>query len=165
MPQLDPTWFASQIFWLAVCFTLLYVLLARIVLPPLSKTIERRAGTVSGDLAAAETAKNGAERARQDYDHTMAQSRLMAQNLISEVLEENKKHAEKTLRAMDVEISKKLQEAHTRINNRKHELLAGLTPAAAEFAAMIAEKITTKPVTTEQTSQVVIDLLKTKGTR
>lgn len=163
MPQLDPTWFASQIFWLAVCFTLLYVLLSRVILPPISKTIERRANTISGDLGAAENAKNLAERARQDYDRTLAQSREMAQSQINEVLSENKQHAEQTLKAMDVEINKKLDEAYRRIDHRKHELVSVLTPSAAEFAAQIAEKITNKPVNADQASRQVMELLKMKG--
>jgi len=163
MPQLDPTWFASQIFWLFACFTLLYVLLSRVVLPPLGSTIERRAQTISSDISAADHAKISAENARSEYDKTLAQSREMAQKLIHEVLDENARHAKQTLHAMDAEIAKKLEESTTRINNRKHELIAGLTPAAAEFAAMIAEKITQKPVSPEQASRVVMDMLKTKG--
>lgn len=162
MPQLDPTWFASQIFWLAVCFTLLYVLLSRAVLPKLGGIIERRADTVSGDLASAEVAKNMAQQAQQDYEQTLAQSREMAQGLINEVMEENKEHAEKTLRAMDAEVAKKLTEAHNRITNKKHELLASMTPVAAEFAAMLAEKITMKPVSADTASRVVMDMLKIK---
>lgn len=162
MPQLDPTWFASQIFWLAVCFSLLYVLLARVILPPLSGTIQRREDTVKGDLQAAEDAKNSAERAKHDYEHTLAQSREMAQNLIAEVMEENKKHADTTMRALDSEITRKLQEAASRIQNKKHELLSSLTPAAAEFAAQIAEKITQKPATAEQASRTVMELIKAK---
>lgn len=162
MPQFDTSWFASQIFWLVVCFTLLYKLLAHIILPPLTGTIARRENTISGDLGAAESARNLAERARQDYDNTMAQSRAMAQDLMSEVLQENAKHAEKTLHSMDVEIAKKLDEAMVRIGGKKHELLAALTPAAAEFAAMITEKITSKPANHEQASRVVMDLLKAR---
>ncbi|MDX2073397.1 MAG: hypothetical protein SFX19_03415 [Alphaproteobacteria bacterium] len=163
MPQLDPTWFASQLFWLAVCFTLLYVLLARVILPPLGRTIMRRSHTISSDFEAAESAKNLAERAKQDYDHTLLQSREMAQGLIHEVLEDNAMHAEQTLRALDVETNKKIQEATARINNKKLELLTALTPTAAEFAAMISEKITSKPANPEQASQVVMDLLKARG--
>lgn len=162
MPQLDPTWFASQLFWLAACFTLLYVLLSRVILPPLSGIVDRRAHTISSDISAADKAKNAAERARQDYNHTLAQSREMAQQLIHEVLEENKRRMEEAMRALDVEIARKLDEATARINTRKHELLASLTPAAAEFAAMIAEKITQKPVNQDQASSIVMDMIKHK---
>lgn len=163
MPQLDPTWFASQLFWLVVCFTLLYVLLSRIILPPVRGTLEKRDSTISGDLAAAEQAKEKAERARQDYEHTLAQSREMAQGLMGEVLDENKAHAEKTMKALDIEIAKKLEEARVRINGKKHELFATLTPAAGEFAAAIAEKLTGQPASRERASSAVLDMIKSKG--
>lgn len=162
MPQLDPTWFASQIFWLVLSFSLLYVLISRLVLPPLSGTITKRDETVRGDIGAAEIAKNKAERARLDYESMMNQSREMAQNLIGEVMAENKAHADQAMQALDKEIAKKITDAAARIQSKKHELLAGLTPAAAEFAAMIAEKITQKPVSQEQTSRAVMDMIKLK---
>ncbi len=163
MPQLDPAWFASQLFWLFVCFTLLYVLLSRVILPPLRGTLERREQTISSDLSAADEAKEKAARAKHDYEHTLAQSREMAQGLINEVLDENKKHAEKTMRSMDVEIGKKLEEATKLIDGKKHELFSKLTPAAGEFAALIAEKITQKPSNTERANSAVLDMIKSKG--
>lgn len=163
MPQLDPTWFVSQIFWLLVSFVLLYALLSRIVLPPLHATLQRRSNTMTNDLNAAELAKDQAEKAKHDYEHTLAQSREMAQGLMNEVLDENKQHAEKTMRALDAEIAKKLKEASTRIDGKKHELFSTLTPAAAEFAGMIAEKIVQKPVSNERASSVVMSVIKAKG--
>ena len=50
MPQLDPTWFASQLFWLAITFVTLYVVLSRFVLPPLLEIIARRAQTAQDDM-------------------------------------------------------------------------------------------------------------------
>ena len=63
MPQLDPTWFASQLFWLAVTFVMIYVILAKMALPPLMEIIERRKQTVEGDISQAQTLKSQAEQA------------------------------------------------------------------------------------------------------
>ena len=41
-PAFDPTWFASQLFWLAIFFTGLYFALSRFILPKLSDTLEKR---------------------------------------------------------------------------------------------------------------------------
>lgn len=163
MPQLDPTWFASQLFWLFVCFTLLYVLLSQLILPPIKATLERRATATDGDIAAAEQARDLAARARQDYEQTLAQSREMAHALINEVLEENKRHAEATLRELDVEIGKKLQEATMKMDAKKHELFAELTPATAEFTSMIAHKLTHKNITAESAGGAVMEIIKIKG--
>ena len=39
MPQFDLTRFPTQIFWLVVCFAVLYALMANLVLPRIGKTI------------------------------------------------------------------------------------------------------------------------------
>jgi len=41
-PPFDPTYFASQLFWFAISFVLLYVLLSRFVLPRIGGAIEER---------------------------------------------------------------------------------------------------------------------------
>lgn len=163
MPQLDPTWFASQLFWLFLCFVTLYVLLARVILPPILGIVGLRTGTIEGNIAKAESSRAEAERAQQDYESALAQSREMAQSLIAEVLAENKKHAEETEKALAVEIARKVADGRARIEARKHELIGTLTPAAAEFAGMIAEKVLAQPVNTDRASSAVMNLIKAKG--
>ena len=162
MPQLDPTWFASQLFWLVVCFFALYFVLSRIILPPILGIVGKREFTIGNDVSTAEKLREQAAHAKLDYERTLAQSREMAQGLMNEVMDENKAHAEKTMKALDVEIAKKLDEATIRIKAKKLDLMANLTPAAAEFASMIAEKITSQPAKTETANRLVMDLLKSK---
>lgn len=163
MPQLDPTWFASQLFWLVVSFSLLYLLLSRVILPPIVGIVGLRTQTIGSDLSQAENAKLQAEHAKQDYERALAQSREMAQALMNEVAEENKKHAEKTMKSLDGEISKKLSDAAAKITAKKQELIRSLTPEAAEFTAIIAEKITTKPSNKEQASRMVLEAMKARS--
>lgn len=163
MPQLDPTWFASQLFWLFLSFVTLYVLLARVVLPPIMGIVGLRSQTIGGNIAQAERSREEAARAQQGYESALAQSREMAQKLMAEVLAENKRHAETTEKALAAEVAKKLADARARINARKQELITSLTPAAAEFAGMIAEKIVGQPVNEGRASGTVINLIKAKG--
>ncbi len=163
MPQLDPVWFYSQIFWLVISFSLLYLFLSRQVLPALSGTIQQRKQTVGSDIQAAESASNLADQAKHDYEHLLAQSREMSQALINEALDDNKRHREETLRLTDQDIVRKLTEASVRIKARKNELIHALTPAAAEFSSLIAEKITKQTVNIEQTSRMVMEIMKERG--
>ncbi len=163
MPQLDPTWFASQLFWLFVCFVALYVVLSRVILPPILSIVGQRTQTITTNISQAESFRSEAARAQQDYEQALAQSREMSQSLIAEVLAENKKHAEVAEKKLGGEIVNKLAEARARINGRKHELIGTLTPAAAEFAGMIAEKIVAQPVNQDHASRAVMDLIKAKG--
>ena len=42
MPQLNPEFYISQLFWLVVCFTFLFIFLWRISLPRISSVLEKR---------------------------------------------------------------------------------------------------------------------------
>ena len=60
MPQLDFSTFPSQIFWLAVIFVLLYLLMARVALPRVSAMIDARKARIEGDLERAAQMKTEA---------------------------------------------------------------------------------------------------------
>ena len=47
MPQFNPAWFASQVFWLAIVFIALYYVLSRVLLPRLAETIDQRAAKIA----------------------------------------------------------------------------------------------------------------------
>ncbi|MDA7705336.1 hypothetical protein N8772_02530 [Rickettsiales bacterium] len=46
MPQFDITYFSSQIFWLAICFTIIYFLTKRMFMPKMSKIIDDRSDKI-----------------------------------------------------------------------------------------------------------------------
>lgn len=160
MPQLDPTWFASQLFWLAVTFVTLYVLLARFILPPLQDIIARRAQVQSGDIEAAQNFKQEAEEARLEYERTMAQAREKAQTLLTEAALASKAKAEQASRDLDAQVARKLAEATQRITAKKQELMNALTPTAAELAGMIIERLTQTKVAQDRLSLVVGEIAK-----
>lgn len=141
MPQLDPTWFASQLFWLAITFLTLYVLLARVILPPIMNIMAQRKGTVESDLVAAQTFKSQAEEAKELYERTLAEARARSQQLLNDAIQEQKTRAEQAGKELDVQIASKLSDAESRIQAKKQELLTALDPAATELAQVIVAKL------------------------
>ena len=160
MPQLDPTWFSSQLFWLAISFGLLYLLLSTAVLPPLLSVIASRKGAVNGDLEAAQMFKSQAEHARQVYEHTLLQSREMAQALLNESEAASKARADEATKALEAQIAKKLEEAEKAIALKKAALMEALTPATVQFAAQIVEKLTHHAPTEAQVQRAISDATK-----
>ncbi len=79
MPQFDPTWFPSQIFWLAVIFLAFYVVLSKLVLPKLGAAIEGREKQIEGDLARAGSLKGESDAMIATYEKALAESRAKAQ--------------------------------------------------------------------------------------
>jgi len=165
MPQLDPTWFVSQLFWLLITFAVLYTVLARFVLPPLQSIVARRAGTIEGDIARAESLKAEAETARQDYERTLAEARARAQQLIDDARATQKAKADLAGKEMDRQVAAKLAEATSRITSQKKDLIAQLTPATEELTSLIVEKLTHKNTAKEKIGSVITQLFKTNNNR
>ena len=160
MPQLDPTWFASQLFWLAVTFVLLYAMLSRFVLPPLQDIVARRKQTAASDIEQAQSLKSQADYARQEYERTLAEAREHAQGFMSDAMQDHKAKAELEAKDMDKQIEKQLAEAMRKIAARKAELLDELTPTAAELTGMIVEKLTQRRPGADQVTRILNEIAK-----
>ena len=160
MPQLDPTWFASQLFWLAITFTMLYFVLSRLVLPPLMEVTARRQQTVEGDVAQAQSLKSEAELAKQDYEKALAEARGRAQQLMNDATAELKATGEQRTKDMERRIAVKLQEAASQIAAKKTEMMAALAPTTTELTAMIVEKLTQSTPSADQVNRILGDLSK-----
>ena len=67
MPQLDPTTWFPQVFWLLITFGFLYLIVEKIVFPRLSDSIEQRNDHVSDNIDEANSIKDQAEKKYQEY--------------------------------------------------------------------------------------------------
>ena len=50
MPQLDPTYWASQAFWLILVFTVLYISISKFYLPKIKDNLDNRENKIKEDL-------------------------------------------------------------------------------------------------------------------
>ncbi len=155
MPQLDPTWFASQLFWLLISFSLLYVMLARWALPRIQRVLEHRAETLASDADRAKRMTDEADRARQAYESALADARTRAQYVFNEAVLAQKSRMESAAKAMDVK-------AHKKIETQKQNLLDALVPASTEIANMIVEKLTHQ-VSGDSTKVIVTEFFKSRS--
>jgi len=163
MPQLDPTWFASQLFWLFVSFAALYMLLSRVMLPPVLAIMAKRKETVDTDLSDAQSFKTLAEQAKDQYERTMIEARARSQQLLTDAMLDQKSRGEQSAKELDSQIAAKLREAEKKISLKKQELKDSLTPTTAELTAIIVEKITQRTPGDEKIKAVLAPL--TKGSR
>ncbi|MFE0752745.1 F0F1 ATP synthase subunit B' [Inquilinus sp. NPDC058860] len=142
MPQFNPEWFASQLFWLAVVFIALYWLLSRRLLPRLAETIDQRAAKIAGDLERAEAARGETEAVSQAYEAALAKARGEAQAAMAAA---NQEIAELTARrqaAFAAELATRTAEAEARIGKIRADLKADARDIAAEVAGVLAAKLT-----------------------
>lgn len=141
MPQLDPTYFASQLFWLAVVLLAMYVLMSRWVVPRIASVVEGRERKVSGDLSAAEEARSQAKAAIAAYEREMASARDAANAAITASQREISDTSASELAALDARLSGEVTKAEALIARQAEDARQQLAPAVAEIADLIIEKV------------------------
>ena len=87
MPQLNPEFWISQIFWLTLTFGILYIILSKLILPKISSNLELRKSQILENIEAAEKQRSDADTKLKEYDDIILKSKLEAKNIFKEVRE------------------------------------------------------------------------------
>jgi F-type H+-transporting ATPase subunit b len=142
LPQLDPSLFPSQIFWLAVFFTLLYVILDRALLPKLSGVIETRAQKIKSDIDAAAKANAEAQAALSGYDQAVATARAESRQRLDEARAEANDMRTKQTAEAEAAMTQRLNAADERLSGQRASGLAAARAAAEDVAQEIVARLT-----------------------
>ena len=141
MPQLDVSTFPTQIFWLAVTFALLYVLMARVAMPRIESVVEGRRRRIEGDLEKAAQMKAEAEAVMAAYEKALADARHQAQLTMKETAERLDAEAAARQRQAAALIAAKTGEAEKRIAAAKASAMGSLRDVATEVARAAVDRL------------------------
>jgi F-type H+-transporting ATPase subunit b len=142
MPQLDFSTFLPQLFWLAVTFLALYVLMKWVALPQVGRAIEARHRQLDDDLAQASQMKSEAEAVLAAYEKTLAEARGQAQAVLRETGERLAAQAAEQQRRLAAELAGQIAAAEGQIAAAKQQAVAEIRGVAVEAAGAVAEKLT-----------------------
>ena len=78
MPQLNPEFFISQLFWLFITFSFLLIFLWRVSLPRINKVLEKRERKINDDIAEAKKNQVEAEEIQKTIDIPVSYTHLRA---------------------------------------------------------------------------------------
>lgn len=137
MPQLDPSTFSNQIFWLVVALVVIYVLLSRFALPRIAAVLAERSGTITNDIAAAEELKLQAAEAETAYTKALADARAEAGRIVAEAKAEIQAELDAELAKAETAISAKAAESEKAIAEIRANAVASVTEVAKDTAAAI----------------------------
>jgi F-type H+-transporting ATPase subunit b len=141
MPQLDATWFASQIFWLIIAFATLYYLLSRKALPRLAEILEARQDRIAADLDEAERLRRDAEEALASFQQVIARAQGEAHAMLAETQARLQAAAAERQAELDRDLARQLAEAEARIAAARRSALKELEEAAATAAQAAVERL------------------------
>ncbi len=163
MPQLDPSSFSSQIFWLTICFIALYVLLARKLLPRVQSVLTLRADTINSDIEEARRMKADAELAKEHYEKALVHARARSQAMLSETQAEIAARAAKRQAELDGEIEKKVVQSQADIATATKSVMGKISAVASEMAIAISSAVTGHKPDAKAADAAVATLIKEKG--
>jgi len=162
MPQLNPEFWPSQIFWIIIIFLTLYVILWKIFLPKISYSIENRKSKVVNDLNDTQKLKDNAENKLKEYDKIIEDSKKEAKKII----EDNKKilndDIENKKQKFNLEIEKEIQTVEKEIHTLKKNSVLNINKIAIEISGELVKEILKSEVNTSSVSAVVEELSKKK---
>ena len=130
MPQLNPEFWASQIFWLVLIFSSLYLIMWKIFLPKITYTLENRKSKVVNDLNEAEKLKENAEKKLKEYNVIIENSKKEANKIIEESRKKLEQDIENKKKKFHDEIEKEILLAEKEIRDLKKTSMLNINSIA-----------------------------------
>ena len=155
-PPLDPTTFAPQLIWLAIAFSLLYVLLRRVILPRVGEVVEERSDRMKRDIAQADQLKNDTATALAHYEQSLADARIKANEMAKAIRDKITAQAGQELIKAEAELAAKLTDAEKRIAEAKANALAGVADVASDVAAAIVTRLLGQEVSKDEMKRALM---------
>ncbi|WDI32297.1 hypothetical protein PUV54_03710 [Hyphococcus flavus] len=141
LPQLDPAWWPSQLFWLVLTFGVLYWLMAGRFLPSLGGAIEERRDRIADDLDKASEFKREADEAEAAYNKALADARAKAQGIAADTRGEVDKEIAELQAETNEALDKQLEAAEARITKMKTDAAAKVREAASDTTRAVVEAL------------------------
>ena len=161
-PPFDPTYFASQLFWLAIFFVILYVALDRFVLPKIKTTIEDRRDRIADDLDAAAQAKADADAAGQAYEKALAEARTKAHVIAADTRKALDAEIARETAEVEAELASKQEASEAAIRKAKDKAFAEVRGIAAAATVAAVEALAGVELSEADAGKTVDGLIKAK---
>ena len=163
MPQFEPAAFPSQLFWLAITFGLLFMVMWRYALPKISDVLGARQERIAGDLDRATALKEEADRILAEYEAALGKARDRANAAIKQAAETTAAEAAQRHEAYGQTLATKAKQAEARIAAAKEQALSELEAVAAEVAGIATTKLIGINVPQAEIRKAVTESVKTRA--
>ena len=160
MPQLNPEYWISQIFWLIIIFASLYIALSKIILPKISKNLETRKSQILDHLDQAEKFKEKTEKKIKEYEKILNESKKEAKIIMSESRKLINQNINKKKDHLKSEIEKEIQKTEDEIKLLKINSINNINKIAIETSSNIVKGIINIDLNKSNASAIVEDISK-----
>ena len=141
MPQLDPTYWASQAFWLILVFSVLYLSIAKFFLPKIKKNLDDRENKIKEDLDEANKLKNLSENKVLEYKVILENAKKEVIKIMQDSKSELDNEIKNKKSAIEKEIENEISKAQKEILDFKKDSINSIYDISEDIASNIIEKL------------------------
>ena len=165
MPQLNPEFWVSQIFWLTLTFGILYIVLSKLILPKISANLESRKSQIQENIEAAEKQRESSETKLKEYDEIILKSKLEAKNIFKDAREKTLKNINLKRETLDKQIDEEIKKAEKEIEILRKSAPEKINKIAIETSSELVKRLIGAEVNNSSVSAIVDELSKRNGNK
>ena len=160
MPQLNPEFWVSQIFWLTLSFGIMYVVLSKIILPKISVNLELRKSEIQENIEAAESQRQKSDSKLLEYNKIVSETKLEAKDYFKNAREKVIKDINSKKEILDNQIDDEIKKAEQEIALLRKTAPEKINKIAIEASSEMIKKLIGADVNNSSISAIVNDLSK-----
>ena len=163
MPQLNPEFWISQIFWLTLTFGTLYIILSKLILPKISDNLESRKSQILENVEAAEKQRQNSEEKLKEFEEIVSKSKMEAKSIFNQAREKALKDISAKKEVLDKQIDDEISKVEQEIKELQSGAAQKINKIAIETSSELIQKLIGAEVNNSSISAIVDDLSKRSG--
>ena len=155
MPQLNPEFFVSQLFWLVVTFSFLLLFLWKVSLPRIGSVLEKRENKINNDIKTAKQLQIEAEKIQDQIEQKLHDSKEQNISLIKNSTVNLQNKVSEELLKLDNELNKKIEKSAKVIENNKKESSKQIHEQIHEITKLTLSKLSSVQINDQEIKESV----------
>ena len=141
MPQLNPEFFVSQLFWLAVFFSILFIFLWRISLPRIAVVLEKRQSKIDEDISSAKELQEQAQEIEKNINKKISKAKQETDDEIKKVITSLQNNTISQLSSLDEDLEKKILKSEDEIIKKRNDEMKNINEQILNITKITLSKI------------------------
>lgn len=147
MPQFEPQFFSSLIFWEVVSFAILFFVLYKFAFPGILNILEEREKKIKDSLDQAERHRSEAERRLKEYEAKLSAAAKEAEGILVAAKERAQRLLDENEQRLTAEAERIKGDAAREIEHERRKAVQDIRNQTTDLALMVAEKVVQRSLT------------------
>ena len=160
MPQLNPEFWISQIFWLILTFGILFIVLSKLILPKISESLEKRKSQILENISLAEKQREESENKIKEYEKIILDAKNEAKNYFNSARQKVFQEINEKKEILENEINEEIKVAENEIINLKNSSSEKIQKISITTSEDLIKQLIGIDVNSSSISAIVSDISK-----